>query len=58
MLAVSQHSIMAHELCHKAQLVLWIQVIFAEVVLDETFQKLDEKGGYDLSFCWFANRVW
>jgi hypothetical protein len=49
---------MAHELCHKAQLVLWIQVIFAEVVLDETFKKLDEKGGYDSSFYWFANRVW
>ena len=35
-IAVSQHWIMSHEVCHKAQPVLAIQVKVEEVVLDKT----------------------
>ena len=47
---------MSHEMFHKAQPVLAIQVKVEEVVLDKTFQKLDKKGGHDLDFYWFANQ--
>ena len=53
---------MAHELCHKAQLVLWIQVILAEVDLTKHFKNWMKK---EVTICPFVgsqtgcgNRFW